>query len=127
MIMANRSLSLMVCICTALVSVTQASAGGCRRAHPAPNLAPSTGEPLELFGTVSEQRGDWLTIATRTGKQVTLDATPALKAQESTILLPGRSVDILGTRGATGVLYADVISRAKGGPTAWPPDCAPVQ
>lgn len=56
---------------------------------------------------------------------MTVDATPALNAHQSTLLLLGRAVDILGTLGPGVVARADAIRHAKDAAAAWAPDCLP--
>jgi hypothetical protein len=118
---------ILACAGAALASASQAAESGCPRAVPAPGVAASAGPAAELFGTISQIQGNQLTVETRTGKQVTIDATPALNAQQSTPLIPGRAVDILGTLGPAEVVRADVIRQAKPDPAGWDPDCMPAQ
>lgn len=86
----NRGILILACACAALASVTEPAKGDCPRAVPSPGVAASTGPALELFGTISQVQGDHLIVETRAGKLVTIDATPALNAKESTPLIDGR-------------------------------------
>jgi hypothetical protein len=111
---------------TGLPAATQAEHGPCRRATAIPDvMAASEGPPVEVHGTISSQQGHLLTIATRTGEQITVDASRALNSGEATVLVSGRPVSILGTVGPNQEIRADVILREKAGPATWNADCAP--
>jgi hypothetical protein len=111
--------------CAMLTAVSSTFAAECPRAGAVPNFEPSSGPALRLFGTVQQVQGNNLVIATRNGQHVTVDATPALSAQLSPPLAPGRTLDILGTQGPQGEIRADVIRRAPSAPSAWEADCMP--
>ncbi len=123
----HRAVLVLACACSTLISVAEAAKSECPRAMAVPGLAAPTGPAVELFGTISKVQGNQLIIETRDGKQLTIDATPALTAQESTPLVDGRAVDILGTEELGGVVRADVIRHAKDAPTSWGADCLPAQ
>jgi hypothetical protein len=118
---------IVIAACAWLSAESFSYAAECPRAPAAPNQGPSTGSPLRLFGTLREEQGDKLIITTRNGEQVTVDATPAFSTERSTVLVPGRSLDILGTQGPNGEVRADVIRRAPTAPSAWEADCLPSQ
>jgi hypothetical protein len=76
----------------------------------------------ELFGTISTVDGDMLTVATRTGALVNVDATEAVQAYQSVVLLVDEPVRMFGSYNAANVFQATVITRAKASPRLWPPD-----
>ena len=76
----------------------------------------------EIFGTITTVNGDLLTITTRTGALVNVDATQAVQAYASVGLLVGEPVRILGSYNTSNVLQAASIARAKPSPNLWPPD-----
>jgi len=120
-----RTLLILTCAITTLAAGAQAGTI-CPRAIPVAGAAVSTAPATRLIGTIVTIDGAQLTIKTRTGAEVLVYAGPALDAQESTDLLVGRSVDILGTLiGPNGLVSADAIRRAKDNPAGWPLDCAP--
>jgi len=86
---------------------------------------PVGGPAVTLSGTISQLHGDRLVIVPRTGLPVMIDAAPALAAWQSTPLIAGRAVEVLGRRGADGVVHADVIRRIKDSPASWGADCPP--
>lgn len=97
----------------------------CPRAAAIPGImAVSPGQPVALYGVLDAISGNQLTITTQAGVKMTLDAGPALKSGETTILVPRETLSVLGSRGADGTIHADVIRRAKGLP-ATAPDCSP--
>jgi hypothetical protein len=118
---------IVIAACAWLAAVSSSYAAECPRAPAAPNQKPSTGLPLRLFGKLVAERGNKLIITTRNGGQVTVDATPAFSTERSTVLVPGRSLDILGTEGPNGEVRADVIRRAPAAPSSWEADCLPSQ
>lgn len=101
--------------------------GECMRAQPAPGFTPSTGPALQLYGTVREANGNNVVITTRSGSEVTVDASVAINAQLSAVLAPGQTVEIVGTEGPKGEVRADMIRRARGAPSSWPQDCIPTR
>jgi hypothetical protein len=76
----------------------------------------------EIFGTISAVNGDMLTVITRTGALVDVDATEAVQAYQSVVLLVDESVRMLGSYNTSNVFQATVITRAKSSPRLWPPD-----
>jgi Domain of unknown function (DUF5666) len=78
--------------------------------------------PNEVSGTIRAIDGNVLTVQTRTGQTVRVDASEALAHEQSTVLLVGRPVDVRGTYDANRVLHAQVIVRAKSTPAVWRPD-----
>jgi predicted outer membrane protein len=120
-----RTLLILTCALATLASWAKADTA-CPRAAPAPGAAATGAPATRLSGTIVKIEGAQLTVKTRTGEEVSVYARPALDAQQSTLLLVGRSVDILGTlAGPNGLVYADAIRRAKDDPAGWPPDCPP--
>jgi hypothetical protein len=78
--------------------------------------------PSELSGTIRAIDGSVLTLRTRTGQNVRVDAAQALRRQQSTVLLVGRSVDVRGAYDDKRVLHAQTIVRAKPSAAVWRPD-----
>ena len=126
MMMAGlRTLMILTCAITTLASWAKADTV-CPRAVSAAGAAASSAPATRLIGTIVTVEGAHLTIKTRTGEEVRVYAGRALDAQQSTLLLVGHSVDILGTLvGPYGLVSADVIRPAKDDPALWPPDCPP--
>jgi len=76
----------------------------------------------ELFGTITTVNGDMLTVATRKGALVNVDATEAVQTYQSIVLLVDEPVRMLGSYNATNIFQATVITRAKASSRLWPPD-----
>lgn len=76
----------------------------------------------EIFGTISSVNGSQLTVQTRTGSFVQVDASAAIQNDLCVDLQPGGAVDVQGTYDASGVLLASSIQRAKDSPALWPSD-----
>lgn len=120
-----RTLLILTCAAATFASWAKADTA-CPRAVSAAGAAAASAPATRLIGTIVKVEGALLTVKTRTGEEVRVYAGPALDAQQSTVLLVGRSVDILGTlAGSNGLVYADAIRRAKDNPAGWPPDCPP--
>lgn len=120
-----RTLLILTCAITTLASSAKADTD-CPRAVPAAGAGPSSGPATRLIGTIVTVDGAHLTVRTRTGEEVMVYAGPALDAQQSTVLLVGRSVDILGTLvGPDGLVSANAIRHARDDPSLWPADCPP--
>jgi len=83
---------------------------------------PNPAQPNRLSGTVLALNGKELTVETRTGQVVRVDAAPAQKASRSAMLVVGGVITALGTYDARGVLRARTVLRAKNSPALWPPD-----
>jgi predicted outer membrane protein len=122
---ALRALLILTCAVATYGSWAKADTA-CPPAAPAPGAAATGAPATRLSGTIVKIEGAQLAVKTRTGQEVNVNAGPALDAQQSSLLLVGRSVDILGTlAGPNGLVYADAIRHAKDNPSAWPPDCPP--
>jgi hypothetical protein len=78
--------------------------------------------PHEVTGTLLEINGSALSIKTRSGKTVMIDATKAAQAQQSAVLVIGKAFGVQGTYDANGKLLATTIIRAKPSAGSWPPD-----
>jgi hypothetical protein len=76
----------------------------------------------QIFGTIKAIAGQSITLATRTGKPVLVDATDAVRAHHSVVLLVGSPVAVLGSYDRSGVLRATSVLRAKPSPQGWPAD-----
>jgi len=81
---------------------------------------PSNGH--EIFGRIRTINDAMLTIETRTGGLVDVDATEAMQAYQSVVLSIGEAVRLLGTYDTSKVFQATVITRVKDSSELWPPD-----
>jgi hypothetical protein len=86
--------------------------------------APALADPLakQVSGTVQAIDGSVVTLLTRSGSTVRIDASPALVAQRVALLVIGGPVSVVGTLDGAGMLQASAISRAKASPSLWPAD-----
>jgi len=76
-----------------------------------------------LTGTLVANSGAELTLLTRTGEKVGVDASVALERQRATQLIVGQPYTVLATvRVEDGALTASSVMRAKPGKDAWPAD-----
>jgi len=82
----------------------------------------TAGSPHEVYGTVRSIKGSQLTIQTRTGGSVQVDAAAAIRAHLSVVPVLGHAVHVRGTSDKKGVLHAETILRAKDSPAGWPAD-----
>ena len=76
----------------------------------------------EIYGTIREIKGSKLTIETRTGKSVQMDATAAVQGHRCVPLVVGQAIDAVGTADKAGVFHAESIQHAKPSSAVWPPD-----
>ena len=76
----------------------------------------------EIFGTITTINGDLITVETRNGALVDVDATEAVESYQSVVLLVDKTVRMLGSYNASNVFQATVITRAKASAKLWPPD-----
>jgi len=81
-----------------------------------------SGSEHEIFGTITTVNGSQLTVQTRTGSLVQVDASTAIQNELSNDLMVGGVVDVRGTFDSHGVLQATVIQRAKDSSDLWPKD-----
>lgn len=93
--------------------------------HPSP-VAPVGSSPHAISGTLQALSGSTLTLTTRTGKSVTVDASQAIRNRRvKGPLSVGDSLSVQGSSiTATGALVATSIGQAKGSSSEgfWPPD-----
>src|SRR5579864_344576 len=89
---------------------------------PVTQNVPADPSQHEIFGTISSVNGPQLTVQTRTGSLLNVDATVAIENDQCIGLEVGGAVDIQGTFDANGVLQANSIQRAKDSPALWPAD-----
>jgi hypothetical protein len=76
-----------------------------------------------LTGTLIASSASELTLVTRTGEKVAVDASVALQRQRATQLIVGQAYTVLaGVRVEDGALVASSVMRAKPGKDAWPAD-----
>jgi hypothetical protein len=77
-----------------------------------------------VSGTLVSLQGYALTLLTRSGTRVEVDATRAAANERSTLLVIGDAYTVIAPAGTT-PLRATSITRAKPGVGAWPPDQSP--
>jgi len=88
---------------------------------PVPPVAPSS--PHQITGTLLAINGSTLTIQTRTGKTVSIDASKAAKNKQFAILGLRKPYTVQGSSfNAVGTLQAISICRAKNSNALWPSD-----
>ena len=92
------------------------------RALPASAYRGAIKTPNEVSGTLVRTDGSLLTLRTRDGKLLRVDASVALKNERSQDLIVGRPFDVRGTYDAKGVMHAAAIVRVKPSSLTWPPD-----
>jgi hypothetical protein len=88
----------------------------------APDLTQLPPNGHEIFGTISTVNGDVISIVTRNGTQIDVDATEAVQAYQSVTLLVDEPVRIIGRFDSSNLLHATVITRAKQSRELWPSD-----
>lgn len=76
----------------------------------------------EVYGTIRSIKGMRLTVQTRSGSMVEVDAAPAREAHRSVALALDQAIDAVGTSDKAGVLHAETIQHAKPSSAMWPPD-----
>jgi hypothetical protein len=76
----------------------------------------------EIYGTITAVDGGSLTIETRTGTLLPVDATAAIAANQTVNLKVDKPVRVVGDFNSSGVLVASAITHAKNSPESWPPD-----
>jgi hypothetical protein len=90
--------------------------------------APRAGESAEqgatrdIYGKIQSVKGTMVTLQTRTGTLVQVDAKPAIAAERSVTLIVGSAIEVKGTVDKAGVLHAEILQKAKDSPTIWPAD-----
>ncbi|HXC42456.1 MAG TPA: DUF5666 domain-containing protein [Candidatus Dormibacteraeota bacterium] len=100
-----------------------AAACGQQAQTASPTADKDAASPLhQLYGTISRVDGPQLTIEARNQRTVQVDASAAIKSSRAIVLGVGRSVNVLGSYDANGVLHAQSIQRAKTSSAGWPPD-----
>jgi hypothetical protein len=105
-----------------------APAGGSRQAAatlaaiapPAPPQLP--GNAHEISGTIKTVAGGDISLTTRAGELVRVDATDAARRHLSVVFLVGEPVTVFGTYRTSGVLHATEVLHAKPSPKGWPAD-----
>jgi hypothetical protein len=76
-----------------------------------------------VTGTLVSVAGSQLTLLTRAGHNVQVDAAPARAAELAPSLVVGQPYTVIAPReDSTTLLEATSITRAKPGQGAWPPD-----
>jgi hypothetical protein len=88
----------------------------------APAFHPTSAAPNEVTGTLLAASGSSLTLRTRTGTIVRVDASVALRQERSGDLVVGEPFNVRGKYDAARVLHAVAIVRAKPSESTWLPD-----
>ena len=78
--------------------------------------------PREIYGKIESFKGTQVTLKTRTGENVQVDAKAAMEAQRSVPLVVGRAIAVKGTVDKAGVVHAEMLQRAKDSVSMWPAD-----
>jgi hypothetical protein len=76
----------------------------------------------EIYGKIQSLKGTLVTLQTRTGSLVQVDAKLAIEAQRSVPLVVGRALAVKGTVDKAGLLHAEILQRAKDSSILWPAD-----
>ena len=107
----------------ALIAGTALTANAAQRAFPPAPVA-SLPSPHVITGTLQHVDGSVLTLKTRTGQSVKIDASQAIKnRQRPPSLTLGLPYTVQGSSSApNGAALATTITRAKGSGPLWPPD-----
>jgi len=74
----------------------------------------------QITGTIKTTSSSMIVLSTRTGNQVTVDVTDAVRSQ--LVAASGDTLTVIGVFQANGTLLAQSITRAKSNPALWPPD-----
>jgi hypothetical protein len=77
---------------------------------------------LEIFGMITAITGSNMTLTTRTGKLVRIDAADAVRSHCSVVLLVGEPIMVSGGYDGSGVLHATTVLHAKQSPKGWRAD-----
>jgi hypothetical protein len=86
-------------------------------------MTPVAGGPANrVSGTIVSVNGAALTVETRKGRSVSIDAADAQQARQSVALFPGQAITASGAYDAQGTLRARSIVRAKPSRALWQPD-----
>jgi hypothetical protein len=78
--------------------------------------------PSEVTGTLLSVSGSVLTVRTRAGRDVRVDASDAIRHERTGDLVKGKPFSASGKYDAAGTLHAVAIIRAKPSPASWPAD-----
>jgi hypothetical protein len=94
------------------------------RQSPKAAKSKETSEPVtrEVYGKIESIKGTTVSIRTRSGEALQVDAKPAQEAFRAAPLVVGRAIAVKGTVDKAGVLHAETIQRAKDSAAAWPAD-----
>jgi len=85
-------------------------------------IAAEAGATREIYGKIQSVKGTMVTLQTRTGTLVQVDAKPAITAERSVTLIVGHAIQVKGALDKSGVLHAEIVQKAKDSPTIWPAD-----
>ena len=84
-------------------------------------MAPSASAASQVTGILKSISSTRLTMQTRTGRIIEVDASTAVRAQQVALLLVGVPYTVMGAE-TNGTFDASSITRAKAGRGAWPVD-----
>jgi hypothetical protein len=87
---------------------------------PAPPASNAAGH--EIFGIITRIVGGNVTVASRTGKPIPVDAADAVSSHLSVVLLVGEPVAVFGDYDGSGVLHATSVLHATPSSLGWPAD-----
>jgi hypothetical protein len=76
----------------------------------------------EIYGTIHNVDGSMITVATRNGQTLKIDATPAMRDFHYAVPKVGRALMARGTYETGGVLRAEYVFHAKPSPAIWMAD-----
>jgi hypothetical protein len=76
----------------------------------------------KVTGTITAINGQTVTLQTRSGAVMVIDATEAQQTHLSVPLVVNRPVLVRGARGPSGMFHATTILHAKPQPELWEPD-----
>ena len=120
-----RTILAMVLLCGA-ITVTPANAAQSEKQKTSDKGNAKSGESKivarDVFGIVQTINGSQLTIQTRNGQSVPVDATTAMQAHLSVVPVVGHAVEVRGTADASGLIHAETILHAKDSPALWAAD-----
>jgi hypothetical protein len=118
-----------ICVLVLLVTASgnrfamaQASAAGEAAKKESAAKSAQQGTNREIYGKIQSVKGTIVTLQTRSGALVQVDAKPAIAAERSVTLIVGHAIDVKGTVDKAGVFHAEILQKAKDSPTIWPAD-----
>jgi hypothetical protein len=76
----------------------------------------------EVSGVIKAVGRGNITLSTRGGALIRVDAAEAMRNHRSVVLLVGEPVTVFGGDDGSGLLHAMSVLHAKPSPKGWPPD-----